>query len=153
MRIGWSQVADFVRADFVRVDDHPIDGAAVGLTTPGVDIPPFPPALSGDETLFLGLWIAGDDVLSSRCGYFGGRMAVRLFNPRVALTIGGVAGGMSTCCQVPDYEPYPPEQENPIIAIVAGGALLLTEADVSDWARTGDADSDPCRQADPGAGW
>ena len=62
-----------------------------------------------------------------------------LFSPRVALTVGGVAGHVYVLQD--RSEPYP--IANPIIAIVAGGALLLTEADVSDWARTGNDDPIP----------
>ena len=134
MRLGWSQVADFTAQDFNRVDDHPIDGAAVGLTT-GVDIPPFPPALVGDETLFLGLWIAGDAAVVS-VRIFDADDGLQYFDPRAALTVDGVAGHVYVLSF--RVAAFPEGQENIIVAKLGGGALLLTDDDVPDWARTGD---------------
>ena len=134
MRLGWSQVADFTAQDFNRVDDHPIDGAAVGLTT-GVDIPPFPPALVGDETLFLALWTAGDAAVVS-VRIFDADDGLQYFDPRAALTVDGVAGYVRALSF--RVGAFPEGQENIIVAKLGGGALLLTDDDVPDWARTGD---------------
>ena len=59
MRIGWNQSRNMNAAVFTRANTHPIDGAAMGMTS-GLAAPPFPPALASDPTLYLGLWLAGD---------------------------------------------------------------------------------------------
>ena len=134
MRLGWAQVLPFRAVEFNRVDDHPIDGAAVGLTTPGVDIPPFPPALVGEETLHLGVWIAGDAPVVALTIFSDD--GLYLFPTREALTVDGVPGYVYVLSF--RSAPAPEGQENLVIVELGGGALLLTDADVPDWARTGD---------------
>ena len=51
MRLGWSQSRTFIEGTFVRANNHPIDGAADG-TTLGLNVPPFPPALASDASLY-----------------------------------------------------------------------------------------------------
>ena len=58
MRLGWSQRAEFIAADFAR-PSPPIGGSIAGLSD-GLAAPPFPPGLASDPTLFLGIWLAGD---------------------------------------------------------------------------------------------
>ena len=57
MRIGWAQTQDPVEAVFIRANNHPVDGAAIG-TVDGMFPPPFPPALASDASLYLYIWIA-----------------------------------------------------------------------------------------------
>ena len=58
MRLGWSQTRTFTALDFDR-PTPPIGGSVSGMSS-GLAIPPFPPALETDASLFLGLWLAGD---------------------------------------------------------------------------------------------
>ena len=58
MRAGWNQSQTHAASIFTRSNNHPIDGAAVGMSD-GLALPPFPPALSTDTTLYLHLWLAG----------------------------------------------------------------------------------------------
>ena len=58
MRLGWSQRAEFIAADFAR-PSPPIGGSIAGMSD-GLAAPPFPPSLASDPTLFLGIWLAGD---------------------------------------------------------------------------------------------
>ena len=51
LRVGWSQTQGFATGIFTRASNHPIDGANVG-DTDGVNVPPFPPALDTDPTLY-----------------------------------------------------------------------------------------------------
>ena len=59
MRIGWNQSRAITAAVFTRAGQHPQDGAVQGMTM-GLDVPPAPPALAGDPTLYLAVWLAGD---------------------------------------------------------------------------------------------
>ena len=43
MRIGWAQTLPFIEAEFIRANNHPLDGVAVGVTEGGLNTPPFPP--------------------------------------------------------------------------------------------------------------
>ena len=58
MRAGWNQSQTHSASIFTRANDHPTDGAAVGMSD-GLAAPPFPPALSTDATLYLHLWLEG----------------------------------------------------------------------------------------------
>ena len=58
MRLGWSQTRTFTALDFDR-PTPPIGGSVSGMSS-GLAIPPFPPALDTDASLFLGIWLAGD---------------------------------------------------------------------------------------------
>ena len=89
MRIGWNQTRQRLTSVFVRANDHPVDGAAVG-TTDGLAAPAFPPALATDTTLYQHLWVATttDAVAAIR------RAGVTAtdFATAQALTVDGVAG-------------------------------------------------------------
>ena len=58
MRAGWNQSQTHSASIFTRANDHPTDGATVGMSD-GLALPPFPPALSTDATLYLHLWLEG----------------------------------------------------------------------------------------------
>ena len=62
MRLGWEQTRSPLPIAFVRASNHPIDGAAAG-NTDGLGIPPFPPALNTDQSLYLHIWLAGDPTI------------------------------------------------------------------------------------------
>ena len=70
-RAGWSQGRVAGAAIFTRAGNHPIDGAAVG-TTDGLALPPFPPALNTDLTLYLHLWVEGAPDISAILDTSGG---------------------------------------------------------------------------------
>ena len=68
-RMGWAQSRTVAASVFTRADNHPIDGASVG-TTAGLGMPPFPPALNTDRTLYLHLWIEGDPDIAEIFGSY-----------------------------------------------------------------------------------
>ena len=74
---------------FIRAGSHPLDGVAVGDTS-GLDVPPAPPALNTDPTLYLGIWIAGASVDGTSIRD-GGDLS-DTFRSGGALTVDGVAG-------------------------------------------------------------
>ncbi len=142
LRIGWSQSRVFEAGTFTRAGSHPTDGAAVG-TTAGVSVPPFPPALNTDPSLYLGLWLAGDpEVLAiDRSSFVDGEDSLSAFPvaDRQPLEVGGVAGfyypGMT--------REFPPAGDDVVSVTLGGGSLLLTDGEVERWARTGNADAIP----------
>ena len=70
MHIGWSQDREVSLAVFERVDNHPTDGASVGTTALSA-LPPFPPALAGDPSLYLHYWITGNPAVTGFLRYPG----------------------------------------------------------------------------------
>ena len=58
MRMGWGETNPPVADVFIRDNNHPQDGAAVG-TSELTYMPPFPPALVGEHTLFVFIWLEG----------------------------------------------------------------------------------------------
>ena len=129
MRLGWSQSRVFVAASFTRVDNPPLDGAARGSSS-GLAVPPFPPALETDETLYLGIWLAGDDpeVLAiDRTGYFGEYSLEEFHSPvdRMSLTVDGVDGYYFPSTN----REYPPTNESSdVLSVTLGGGPLLITA-------------------------
>ena len=95
MRGGWNQSQTHAASIFNRANDHPIDGAALGMSD-GLALPPFPPALSTDVTLYLHLWVAGTpDVAAIRSNAATNPADVTATFPGSlsgSLTVGGVAG-------------------------------------------------------------
>ena len=95
MRFGWNQSQTHSRAPFVRAGQHPIDGSNVGMSD-GLALPPFPPALNSDPTLYLHLWLAGTpDVAAIRRNASTDPMDVTdMFPDRLAgaLSVEGVEG-------------------------------------------------------------
>ena len=96
MRVGWSQVSDVSADYFVRADDHPIDGAALG-TTDGTVVPPFPPALVDDQSLFMQMWVAGDEetvALELSDNFVAGENLLPTFPHAGELEVDGVGGNV-----------------------------------------------------------
>ena len=95
MQFGWNQSQTHTQAVFNRANDHPIDGAAVGMSD-GLALPPFPPSLSTDVTLYLHLWVEGTpDVAAIRSNADTNPADVTAMFPGSlsgSLTVGGVAG-------------------------------------------------------------
>ena len=95
MQFGWNQSQTHTQAVFNRANDHPIDGAAVGMSD-GLALPPFPPSLSTDVTLYLHLWVQGTpDVAAIRSNADTNPADVTAMFPGSlsgSLTVGGVAG-------------------------------------------------------------
>lgn len=116
MRLGWNQTRVMSAAVFTRAGNHPIDGAQSGMSD-GLAVPPFPPALDTDPTLYLGIWLAGDSDIAKLPSGFPAA-------DKRALTVGGTAGHY-----------YPSSMR--LAASVAGsiyrvpivGPRILTEAD------------------------
>ena len=140
MRLGWNQTQTATDTVFLRADDHPIDGAAVG-DTGGVTFPPFPPALNADQTLYIHLWVEGSPVVVSLAVAQGG-LRLAHFASHGALTVGGVAGilyvsnsrlrqpGTTNSISlviVGDAIASQPWVEEQIAAIPAGGGPTFTE--------------------------
>ena len=89
MRIGWNQSATMPASVFIRANLHPLDGVSVGDTS-GLDVPPAPPAVASDPTLYLGIWIAGVAVAGTSIRD-GGELS-DTFRSGGALTVDGVGG-------------------------------------------------------------
>ena len=151
MRLGWSQSRAFVAGSFTRANDHPIDGANLG-TTAGLLVPPFPPSLNTDQTLYLGVWIAGDPTLLAidRTAYLDGEDSFETFPAadREALAVDGDAGfyypGVS--------REFEPSEDDTLSITLGGGPLILTSGDVAAWAETGNADLIPAAKLPASSG-
>jgi len=104
------------------------------MTSPGLAVPPAPPALSSDPTLYLVAWVAGDVVADTRL-LLGDSADV--FGAATALTVAGVAGYyyVSTA----RLSPATPRS----LVVEIPGDLILGESDVESWARTENADPIP----------
>ena len=89
MRIGWNQTRQRLTSVFVRANDHPVDGAAVG-TTAGLASPVFPPALATDATLYQHVWVA--TTASAVAAIRRAGVTATDFATAQALTVDGVAG-------------------------------------------------------------
>ncbi len=150
MRLGWSQSRVFVAGSFTRANDHPIDGANLG-TTAGVAVPPFPPSLATDETLYLGIWLAGDPTLVAidRLAYVDGEDSLDVFPAadRQALEVDGTDGYYYPA----DYR-EPALSDDVLSLTLGGGPLILTSGDVAAWAETGNADLIPAAKLPPSSG-
>ena len=129
MRAGWNQSRTIPAAAFTRVNDHPIDGAALGMTSPGLDIPPAPPALASDPTLYLGLWVAGDLVDGTRI-LQGDTDLTDTFRTPAALTVGEAGHYFVSKERLAHATAR-------TITVEIPGDFILGTSDVSVWARTG----------------
>ena len=130
MRLGWSQRAEFIAADFAR-PSPPIGGSIAGMSD-GLAAPPFPPGIAGDPTLFLGLWLAGDpDVveISGRGAQFG--------DARPLTLDGGKVGGNPGVYFVSLARLRP--LEGTIFSATITGPRIVTESDLAD--HTSDPDA------------
>ena len=122
MRLGWAQSRTMTAAVFTRANDHPIDGAATG-TTAGLAVPPFPPALDTDPTLYLGVWLAGNpEIAAIRRGEVDAT-ATFPTGDKVALTVDGTAGHY-----YPSSARFSP-LEGDLLRVVVPGPRILTEND------------------------
>ena len=144
LRLGWAQTNGFNSQFFTRVDNHPIDGAAEG-TVGGVQVPPFPPALNTDTSLYLHIFIATAhaNIADVRLSGGGGTLIGSISNG-AAQTVEGVAGNWYVSNQrlspglsafqisaivggdLIASQPWVTEQ---IAAIPAGGASTLRKVD------------------------
>ena len=130
MRLGWSQRADFLAADFAR-PSPPIGGSIAGMSD-GLAAPPFPPGLASDPTLFLGIWLAGDPDVVEISG--GGAQ----FGDARPLTLeGGKVGGDPGVYLVSTARLRP--LEGTIFSATITGPRIVTESDLADHAADPDA--------------
>ena len=90
MRMGYSQTQVANAGNFTRADDHPIDGAAEGLSG-GLAAPPFPPSLNTDSSLFFHIWFAGTPTLTDILDGSDTSYLDQIVDAG-ALTVEGVAG-------------------------------------------------------------
>ena len=130
MRLGWSQRAEFIAADFAR-PSPPIGGSISGMSD-GLAAPPFPPGLASDPTLFLGIWLAGDPDVVEISG--GGAQ----FGDARPLTIdAGKVGGNPGVYLVSTARLRP--LEGTIFSVTITGPRIVTESDLA--AHVGDPDA------------
>ena len=91
VRVGWAQSRQVSGGVFVRANNHPVDGASIGMSD-SVVVPPFPPALTGDQSLYLHVWLAGDpdihEIIELGMDITG---SFRL-NEKMGFSIGGESG-------------------------------------------------------------
>ena len=147
MRIGWAETQEPTDAIFTRDDNHPDDGASVG-TVSGLNPPVFPPALNSDGGLYMLVWIAASvsQVADVRLSGGGGTL-LSSGQPLAPYEYDGDAGTMWVSNQ-----PLSPALSAYSISAVVAGALILTEADVEDWARAGNSDEIPASRLPAGMG-
>ena len=138
MRIGWGQTQDVTDAKFTRADNHPTDGASVG-TVAGLNPPVFPPALNTETGLYMFVWIEAEP----------GQVADILLSSGGGTLIGS---GLALAAYVYDGAPgtvwvsnqrLSASLANFTVSAIVQGALILTGADVFDWAETGNEDPIP----------
>ena len=141
MRLGWSQRADFIAADFAR-PSPPIGGSIAGMSD-GLAAPPFPPGLASDPTLFLGIWLAGDPDVVEISG--GGAQ----FGDARPLTLeGGKVGGDPGVYLVSTARLRP--LEGTIFRVTITGPRIVTESDLA--AHVSDPDAHHVPPAGMGGG-
>ena len=141
MRLGWSQRAEFIAADFAR-PSPPIGGSIAGMSD-GLAAPPFPPGLASDPTLFLGIWLAGDPDVVAISG--GGAQ----FGDARPLTLeGGKVGGTPGVYLVSAGRLRP--LEGTIFSVTITGPRIVTESDLA--AHVGDPDAHHVPPAGMGGG-
>ena len=141
MRIGWNQSRAITAAVFTRANQHPIDGAVLGTTT-GLEVPPAPPALAGDQTLYLAVWIEGDgdddtvirfgDDATDSMAPYGGPNKMPM-----ALEVNGVAGHYHVTRERLSHD------TTRRLSVQIPGDMILGERDVAAWALTGNTDPIP----------
>ena len=130
MRIGWNQARTIPESVFTRAGQHPIDGAVQGMTM-GLEVPPAPPAIASDETLYLAVWIEGDgdDDTVIR---FEADDVTDSFGMPMALEVNGTAGHYHVTRERVTHD------TTRRLSIQLPGDMILGESDVAAWARTGD---------------
>ena len=135
MRLGWGQSQAFTADSFIRADNHPLDGAAIG-DTDGLAIPPWPPAFADDASLFLGIWVAGDPLIVAvdRSGYLDGEDGIEFFPSadKYALQVDGAIGHVYPST----VRDYPFTGEDILSLLLGGGPLIITEDNIDQYAPT-----------------
>ena len=141
MRIGWNQSRAITAAVFTRANQHPMDGAVQG-TTPGLDVPPAPPAIDTDPTLYLAVWIEGDgdDGTVIR---FGADDVTADFGMPMALAVNGGAGHYHVTRERLTHD------TSRRLSVQIPGDMILGESDVSAWALADNADTIPADKLPP----
>ena len=127
MRIGWNQSTTIPVSVFIRANLHPLDGVSVGDTS-GLDVPPAPPAVASDPTLYLAIWIAGVAVDGTSIRD-GGELSDS-FGSGGALTVDGVAGHVYVSTTRLRHD-----RARRVTLILPGDEVLST-AGVESWALT-----------------
>ena len=135
MRIGWNQSRAITAAVFTRAGQHPTDGAVQGMTM-GLDVPPAPPALAGDPTLYLAVWLAGDgdDGTEIRLGVDD---ATDSFGMPMHLVVNGVVGHYHVTRERLTHD------TSRRLSVQIPGDMILGESDVAPWALADNADTIP----------
>ena len=136
MRLGWSQRDEFIAFDFSR-PSPPIGGSITGMSD-GLSAPPFPPSLTSDPTLYLGVWLEGDPDVVAIAGN-----GVQFGNAR-PLTIDGDAG-----VYLASTDRLGP-LEGTIFSVTVVGPRIVTESDLA--AHASDPDAHHTPPTDPGGG-
>ena len=141
MRIGWNQSRAITAAVFTRANQHPMDGAVQGMTM-GLDVPPAPPALAGDPTLYLAVWLAGDgdDDTVIRLGVDD---ATDSFGMPISLTVNGVDGHYHVTRERLAHD------TSRRLSVQIPGDMILGESDVAPWALADNADMIPSDKLPP----
>ena len=139
LRIGWNQAPEIPAAVFTRANDHPIDGAALGMTSPGLDIPPAPPAIASDPTLYLALWIAGDTVDGTTI-HDADNDITDDFRTPAALEVDGASGHVYASTARLAHA------TTRTLSVRIPGDEILGESDVAAWALTGNTDPIPAEK-------
>ena len=114
MRLGWSQTQTFTALDFNR---PPMGGSASGMSD-GLAAPAFPPSLTADPSLYLGLWLAGDpDVAELPSGFPAA--------DKQALPVDGTGGHY-----YPSSNRLAASVAGTVYRVVTAGPRILTENDL-----------------------
>ena len=134
MALGWSLTQDIDIDVFTRDGNHPTDGAVIA-TSAGVDIPPFPPAFvtAGESFAYLHWWVAGTAEIKALGIGSGIDPYDFLYGDSGPLTLDGEAGTVYVATR------RIRALMNFAFLVIPGGPLVLTENDVENWAKTGDA--------------
>ena len=145
MRMGWGETNPPVANVFTRDNNHPYDGVAVG-TSELTYMPPFPPALIGEHTLFVFIWLEGSPVDAAiwvnpgldNQGDFTG-----FFTDGVPLEVEGVAGTVYVSLfqfSLNESQGYASPQPGPLLAtqtwvtaqianiMLSGGGITTAQA-------------------------
>ena len=146
MRLGWSQSRVFVAGTFTRAETHPTDGAAEGFSS-GLIVPPFPPALATDTSLYLGVWIAGTEELIAIDRSGVDSLSAFPVADKISIQVDGING---------HYYPASAREAAPttdnILSVVIPGDTVFTSANVSDWAKSSNTDLIPAAKLPAGGG-
>ena len=141
MRIGWNQSRAITATIFTRANQHPMDGAVRGMTM-GLDVPPAPPALAGDPTLYLAVWLAGDGDDGTEIR-LGADDVTDSFGMPMSLTVNGVAGHYHVT------RARLAHATSRRLSVQIPGDMILGLSDVSPWALADNTDTIPDAKLPP----